>query len=661
MIKKICIIVCTGLLFSNSVFASTDRGLFFDQSDVSLLKQRVKGSAEYSKLWKDIVKEADSYCTPGSSAYADPAFFSKEDVGGKWGHLYPRQLSQWLEAIGFAYVMTNEQLYAEHGIALMMVAAEKLPVSNPSMSGLMAGTRGDMMRAMAVGLDFFSDKLTPEQRAKVTKFSRDYILHHIDEYNNPDCWWRKYHNFKGVCGGASGMLAIALRDDFPDEAPAWMAHSKETVTAWLDEGFDDKGAYFEGILYSGYGLGNAVMFGGALNRYNGDNSILLNEHLNQVPYFLAMSMLPGDPVYDARNDSLYKGDLGGRGTGCPFLLRLAKETDGPAGQSRLAAWLWKQTGSNYQKFLQVVWGGDVEPQSPDSVIDKPFAAYFEDRGLCIWRSGWQKDDVMFSVEAGPYHPITHNQADKGHFTLYGFGYRWAVDAGYGNDKTSPTSRCTTAAHSCVLIDGKGQALSGAGLGTDGKIVKYENNAAYGYALIDAKSAYDMNNKGEVGVTVNKSFRHTFFIRPTKEVPAYAVILDDIEVDAAMHEFTWQLITWKDMKIDFEDNTATVTPPGASAMPRMKVILNSSQAANFSSDVYEPNDGAGREPTAFVRITGKTNAVNPRFAAILLPLPVDTAEPKVEFERQAEGLSINIIWPARTDRIIWNDKAVLVVP
>ncbi len=645
-----------GLLLSNYIFASTDPVLFFGKSDVSLLKQRIKESGEYSTLWKDIVKEADSYCTPGSSAYADPAFFSNEDAGGQWGHQFPRQLSQWLESIGFAYIMTNDRRYARHGIELMMVAVEKLPVSNPAMSGPMAGTRGDMMRAMAFGLDFLSEELMPEQRAEAAKFSRDYILYHIAEYDNPDSWWRKYHNFNGVCGGSSGMLAITLRDDYPDEADKWISHSKNTVTAWLNDGFDAKGAYFEGILYSGYGLGNVVIFADALNRYAGDNSILLNEHLNQVPYFLAMSLLPGEPAYDARNDSLYRYDLGGRGTGCPFLLRLAKGVDGANEPNRLAAWLWKQTGSRYQKFLQIVWGNDVEPADPASLIKKPYATHFEDLGLCIWRSGWEKDDVMFSVEAGPYYPITHNQADKGHFTLYGLGYRWAADAGYGNNKTSETSRCTTAAHSCVLIDGKGQALSGAGLGTDGKIMQYENTPDYGYALIDAKSAYNTNNKGQVGVAVSKALRHTFFVRPDGGVPAYAVVLDDIEVDAEEHEFTWQLITWNDMTAAFEGNTAIVTPPGAAETPRMKVVLNSSQPANFSSDVYEPNDGAGREPTTFLRIKAKTNAVNPRFAAVLLPLPAGMAEPEVEFKQQAHQFEIKIKWKTREDKIVWDETA-----
>ena len=480
MTKLICVIsVCVGALLSNLAYASNEPTLFFNKTDISQFKQRVKESEHYSKLWKDLIKDADSYCDPASYDYADPAFFSDKSKGGKRGHPYPRQLSQWLETIGFAYIMTNERRYAEHGIALMMTAVEKLPVSSQAMSGFLPGPRGDMMRAMAIGLDLLSERLTPQQRADVVKYARDYILYYLGEYKAtydfPGVQWGKCHNFVAVCNGALGMLAIVLCDDYPEEVPAWLNHSKKAVQAWFEEGFDSKGAYFEGALYSFYGLGNAVMFADALSRYSGDNSILLNDRLNQVPLWLTMSLLPGDPVYDARNDSLYRTELCGSGVGCPFLLRLAQGIDGAAEQNKLAAWLWGQTGSRYQRFLQIAWGNDVVPASPEFLLKKPFAAYFEDLGLCIWRSGWEKEDVMFSVEAGPYHPITHNQSDKGHFNLYGLGFRWAVDSGYGNNNTSQTSRCTTAAHSCVLIDGKGQALSGASFGTDGKVLLYKNN------------------------------------------------------------------------------------------------------------------------------------------------------------------------------------------
>lgn len=79
---------------------------------------------------------------------------------------------------------------------------------------------------------------------------------------------------------------------------------------------------------------------------------------------------------------------------------------------------------------------------------------------------------MFSIEAGPYltaktrHRSIHAQADRGHFNLYAYGDLWGVDTGYANDANgNPNfSRSNTLAHSCVLIDGKGQGRSGNGPG-----------------------------------------------------------------------------------------------------------------------------------------------------------------------------------------------------
>jgi hypothetical protein len=40
--------------------------------------------------------------------------------------------------------------------------------------------------------------------------------------------------------------------------------------------------------------------------------------------------------------------------------------------------------------------------------------------------------ISVPIEAGPYYSVTHNQADEGHFPLYGLVQRWSIDSGYGN-------------------------------------------------------------------------------------------------------------------------------------------------------------------------------------------------------------------------------------
>jgi hypothetical protein len=281
-------------------------------------------------------------------------------------------------------------------------------------------------------------------------------------------------------------------------------------------------------------------------------------------------------------------------------------------------------------------------------LGEPLADHFVGRGLCVFRTGWKKDAVMFSTEAGPFYPVTHNQADKGHFTLYGLGHRWAIDSGYGNNR-KPGGRDQTVAHNCVLIDGKGQALSGAGAGTNGRIASYDNNRDYGYAVCDATEAYNTNSKGQLGATVMHALRHCLFMRPYADVPAYAVVLDDIEKDDATHEFTWLLHTDEHNTVKVGEARVTIVPSpmhvvreGEAVPPRMELFMHANRPIRFETDTYE------RHP----RLRAITRATKPEFAAVMLPLPATIPVPDVRFDVRDNGLRITVEWTKQTDEIVW---------
>ncbi|MBR6058283.1 MAG: hypothetical protein IKP58_08975, partial [Victivallales bacterium] len=121
------------------------------------------------------------------------------------------------------------------------------------------------------------------------------------------------------------------------------------------------------------------------------------------------------------------------------------------------------------------------------------------------------------------------------------------------------SRCHTLAHNCVLIDGGGQARSGCGTGTNGKILAFEPSTADvpGYALVDATEAYQHNYHNEKGIGARKALRHNLFIQPFNDAPAYAAVFDDIEKDDAKHDFTWQMLTWTDKEFMPHQNGALI--------------------------------------------------------------------------------------------------------
>jgi hypothetical protein len=461
----------------------------------------------------------------------------------------------------------------------------------------------------------------------------DYLDFFVEEFNNPKSWWYGVHNYNGVNGGSAGCLALALGDAFPDRAEGWIAECEKIISRWLSTGFDEEGACLEGVSYSGYGLSNTVLFGHALAR-SGKGDLFSHPIFDRLPEYYALSLLPGERVFDARNDSSYTG------------MNVSALGLAAARKSGLYQWLWETTGTD-KTFLRVVWDNDVAPVDPASAGVPP-AQHFRGRGLCIWRTGWTERDVMFSIEAGPYYPVTHNQADKGHFTLYGPGRRWAVDTGYANEH-EPKGRGQTVGHSCVLIDGKGQALSGAGLGTNGTIAQYENNDRYGYALADCTEAYNRNNKGTPGAVVEHAKRHVFFVYPRNDAPAYAVVMDDIRKDDQPHEFTWQMIYPDQTEVTIQDGHATLRPVDRSE-PRLRVHFDASSEAAISTDVFEPEDYHG--PAAFPRLRAAVHGVEPRFLAVLLPLPGEVKEPAVDFESIGEKRLVRITWPGHTDVLEW---------
>jgi hypothetical protein len=757
--------------------AETPR-LVFTKADIPVLKARTS-APPCDEVWQRILAQANAYCDPTSPQYAAPEQVDAMPAGEVrlvvLGHTFGRRLTQWLETLGFAYQLTGDERFAHQGVALLEAAAQRLPVTDPRVAPGFAGARGDIMRALAVGYDWLAEDMTAEQRRLVQDVSAGYVRNILAEAKGGKAWWAPNHNFMGVAVGAAGCLALNLREAYPDEAPGWLTDCADLIRTWLDHGFDPQGAYGEGTLYGAYGLSNATLFADALQHAGGPN-LLDNPQLRQVPTFYAMSRLPGEDVFEARNDADYGG------LSDPFMLRLATEY-----HSGLARWLWDGCGSG-DSPLRIIWHSDVAPAGPVKAGVPP-AMHFTGRGLCVFRTGWDASDVVFSLEAGRFYPGTHNQADKGQFTLYGLGARWAIDSGYGNNQL-PEGRAQTVAHNCLLVDGQGQALSGAGLGTNGSIAAYEEHAGFGYALADCTEAYNRNQAREDGARLRRALRHALFVRPAAGVPAYAIVADDAEKDDGEHDFTWLMHTPEAMDIALLPDGAVLRPDPVSGlafvetpadaagagecawtftaptageyvvwarvraagpsipksdslfvrlddgqpvdwhMPGSRtwvwgkvargveqvalsfpltarehtlrfltreagaqvdcVLLTADAAAQppFSVEsggvfleaeqgrvtapmrvVRLENDDAparlrlvlhAAAPVAFSvdnydghrRLHGLARAVNPRFVALLLPLPGGVAEPNVTFTDTPAGVEVWIAWPGRTDRLSW---------
>ncbi len=620
--------------------------LFFGVEDIPMIKERIN-HPDFAYIWEENFGIANEYLNPASKMYCDPEKFIEQWHKAGW---YDRMVHSRVEILAFATLITGDRKYADVAVRILELAARSQKTDEE---------QNVPHRSYAMGLDWCSEYMSAEQKKVITEAAAEFVRLKSQIVFSKDTWWYPYHNWIGVDIGAAGMIALKLRDEYPQQSQQWIRRCNEAIGAWFRNGYDRNGAQVEGTQYYGFGFTNALRYAIAQKRITGVD-ILAGSEIEKLPNFLAMSLLPGDTEFDARNDSHYGGVDFAESTMFIYAFK-----------SPLMAWLRENTcktkysrdfgypqGTRGYAAQRMLWETDVAPLSPEQLGIKK-DQFYEQRGLAIWRTGWEKDDIMYSIEAGKFFPVTHNQADKGHFTLYGMGYRWAPDPGYGNNRTLG-GRSQSDGHNLVLVNGKGQSLSGAGVGTNGEMIRWYSDDKYGYALADCTEAYNKTISAEnhetsdwwqlVGKDADKdsasldavehAYRHSVYMKPCGDRPAYVVLFDDIKTPQEKNSYTWQMITWPDIKFDTSGEKIVLVPDNKNEdNPRLELYVD---AANRSvaTDIYTPGDN--RKPVSYPRLRVETTEVdNPKFASVLLPLKSGVESPKVNFTRRQNG-SVGVV-------------------
>lgn len=461
--------------------------------------------------------------------------------------------SAWMENLGYSYLVQRDKKYARKGAALLVEFCQHFPVDSSRLAAGFEGERGQIVYGLAMGWLFFHDFLSSSEQQLVEKTVAQYIDKAIIIADNPKTWWYGIHNYNGVMFGPAGIASLLLND-----RPGYqkrLSHSIRILKRWIQLSFDSKGLPCEGSAYARYSAIRVMLFAQMLRDRGGEN-LFKTTKLGLWPRAYIAEQIPGTKLMEARNDAYYSS---------PSIECLFVST---ANQDQIAEWIYQNWSDRGKDFfpLNRLLEAQRRPTPFLKLKECPKGFFFNQRGLSIWRTGWGKGDVMFSIESAPYlsasakHRSIHAQADRGHFNLYAYGDLWAVDTGYANDsQQNPLySRSNTLAHSCVLIDGKGQGRSGNGPGVSGKTTDFKDNGFIGYARTDNTEAYQGNNWGEPGAGVQHALRDTYFVRSTQGIPAYAIVFDDIQKDAKPHTFTWQMMLLAGKKVNIRRDGALIT-------------------------------------------------------------------------------------------------------
>ena len=104
----------------------------------------------------------------------------------------------------------------------------------------------------------------------------------------------------------------------------------------------------------------------------------------------------------------------------------------------------------------IFYDDSVAPSPPEL----PSSRIFQDKGNAVFRSGWDKDAIVFIYRAGPN--FNHHHADQGSFLLHAFGESLLTEAGWSDYYKDPyyaTYFTQAIGHSTVLVDGNPESQS----------------------------------------------------------------------------------------------------------------------------------------------------------------------------------------------------------
>ena len=486
-----------------------------------------------------------------------------------------------IEILAAAYQITGDERYGRHAAKALVNAARVLDTDNAMLNSGFYYTRTFYVRALAFGYDWLWPLLTPEERRDVKTTLLGFVLQiHADSWSAG--WGRRplhrVWNWNPGLVSCAGLGLLALEGETSSAEKAVLFDLRRHLRDYLTLGIDRDGACHEGPNYIAYGIGAGPEFAECL-REQGRGDLFTETNWQLISPWLVSEMLPDHRRWNNLSDcghglsaaAVYSYTCGrlaelaripaavpGERFPAPENLVAAKdylwqfaEAPGPrqlsyAALASLMGWAWEDglgrriASSSAPSVLAYLLFHEPCPVAKDPAALLPDALHFRGRGLAVSRTGYGSNDLHFAVEAGP-HAAGHDQADKGSFTLYGYGADLAIDSGYGNDGEALKSG-SSHAHNMVLVNGQGQPMNWHNQ-SSGHISGYLHGSLLDWVRVDAREAWNVRYDGEwlpqpAAEPLDKALRHFLFVRGHGAVPPYLVVMDDIRKDGKPADYTW---------------------------------------------------------------------------------------------------------------------------
>ncbi len=495
--------------------------LFLTPADLPRLRERVQHPA-VTPWYSRLIARCDRWL--GEPFLALPAGQEDEPARGKQrleSRLLraARNVQGRILSLAFAGLLSGNNSYSDRARLELLNVIDNWPswTNSDRTCDLMSA---ETSFAVAVGYNWLYDVLSHDERKRVRKGLSDKGFNrYLQAIREGASWTRAYHNWNAVLNGGFGTAALAVMTEMPRAAEVLSQSRRLLERFYTHLGAD--GGWDEGPGYWAYAMSYALRFEAALLPAVGeDNGAFQRPGMARTGYFPLFFNPGGIPASFGDNPNLAAE---------PILYLLASRFDN-------ADFTWYADTYGPQlarhdnwprEVFAILWRPATPIQHPPRL---PVTQPYLDIGWAALASRWPDPEIYLSFKSGDLS-ANHTHLDLNSFQLIAWGEPLAVDLGppeyaeeyFGTDRWQ-FYQATTAAHNCILIDGRGQTP-----GTKGKIVNWEEQPRYTYLIGDASDAYDP------GTRVCR--RHLVFIDRR-----YFVLLDEIvaaapvSVEARLHTY-----------------------------------------------------------------------------------------------------------------------------
>ncbi len=477
--------------------------LHFGHDQIETFRERASGTHQrYSQILTKWVEEHRSWSPPRLN-------------GGTGAEVALEETGAFLTNAALAWVISED----EEVLAVALDWART--VSAQGIEGIRSYGRGALAAGLARSYDWLYSALEDEDR-ELIRCKLESILSGLSQAAKKESqhaeWWATLplHHDHWVPVGGLGEASLALLGEVK-EAAEWAAWAKADFDLVFSH-LDDDGAWHEGVADWVYAMAPLLWFFSAWES-------VASENPHDVPWLRNTSLyrlyhwLP-DNTYIYLNDSFRSGRYNTSGSAsCHLLRRLAAifrdgHTQWLAEQDEMfdldpqARGVFRAPFEDFS-FVQerveyeersahclawnLLWHDpQIRPTAPEQTAT---SRHFENQGIVILRSGWDKNAAVVSLSCGPLagHRVAeevregthleqgnshHAHADYGSFTLFARGQYFVVPPGYAR-RSSHFQNVVTVNGSDFLTN---QDLEVQILGT-------EPDLTHSYAVADATNAF----------------------------------------------------------------------------------------------------------------------------------------------------------------------------